>query len=133
MVPSHISCATTVLGPLQRSALFQIQAQPECGIPIQIIAMQSFAPEEAQPLVQLQTRRVADLGLENDLVCAAGSHGVDGEAHEVRGDAFAAVGRLDGEHGDVAAEGPGAVRLEFADYDADEGGCGWVEGLVRSN
>lgn len=36
---------------------------------------------------------------------------------------------LHGEHGDVAAEGAGAVGFEFGDDDADEGGCSGVEGL----
>jgi hypothetical protein len=38
---------------------------------------------------------------------------------------------LDGEHSDVSAERARAVGFEFADYDADEGGGCWVEGLVK--
>jgi hypothetical protein len=51
--------------------------------------------------------------------------------HELRRDTSATVRFLDGEHSDVSAERARAVGFEFADYDADEGGGCWVEGLVK--
>jgi hypothetical protein len=51
--------------------------------------------------------------------------------HELRRDASATVRFLDGEHSDVSAQRAGAVGVEFANYDTDEGGGRWVEGLVK--
>lgn len=101
--------------------------------------MQLLTPHEAQALIEFHGRYVGLLCLEDDLVGAAGDHGVEGAAHQRRGDAVVTVGGGHGQHGDVAAEGGGGVRgvgFEFADYDAEEGVVGWVEGLggnVRNN
>lgn len=116
------------LRSLQRGALFQIEDQPIGGIPIQIVAMQLLGAQEAEALVQLQRGRVCDLRLEDNLVGVAGGHGVNGHGDELRGDALAAVRLLHGQHGDVAAEGAGAVGLQLGDDDADEG-VGVVESL----
>jgi len=118
------------LGPLQGSALLQVAYQAEGSVAVQVVPVQPFAPQKPQPLVQLQTGCVGGLGLEDNLIGIAGGHGVDGHAHEMRGDAASAVGLLDGEHGDVAAEGAGAVGFKLGDDDAKEGlGCR-VKGLL---
>jgi hypothetical protein len=107
-----------MLRPLQRRPLFQIKYQPKRGIPIQIIPMQSLTPNKPQPLIQFQTRRIADFSFQDDFIGVPGGHGVDGEAHEVCGYAAAAVGFLGREHGDVAAVGTAAVGFELGDYNA---------------
>lgn len=93
--------------------------------------MQPLTSQEAQPLIQLQTRRVRDLRLQHNFVRAPLLHGFDRHADELRGDAATTKGFLHGQHGDVAPVGAGAVRLEFGDDDADEvagravaNGCG---------
>jgi hypothetical protein len=79
--------------------------------------MQSLTPNKSQPLIQLQTRRITDLGLKHDFIRIPRRHGVDGHAHEIRRYALASVGFLRCEHGDVAPVRAAAVWLEFADYD----------------
>lgn len=94
--------------------------------------MQSLAPQKSQPLVQLQTGSVGHLCLEDNLIGIAGSHGIDGHANEIGGYAASTVGLLDCEHGDVAAEGAGAVGFEFGDDDANERRACRIEGLCTA-
>jgi hypothetical protein len=126
--------AVIVFGPLEGGAMLEVEDQSEGSVAVEIVAMETLAPQKAQALVQLQAGRVGDFGLEDDFVGVSGSHGIDGEADEVGGDAAATVRLLDGQHGNVAAEGAAAMGLELADNDADEAGVGIVclgEGCVR--
>lgn len=61
------------------------------------------------------------------LVGTAVPHRLNGHAHEFGGDAAPAPRLSCGEHGDVAADGSGAVWLELAHDDAYE--CGVVCGV----
>ncbi|KAB8345860.1 hypothetical protein FH972_022915 [Carpinus fangiana] len=112
----------------QCCALFQVQEQSERRASIQVVTMQPFTPQEAQPLIQLQARRVGHLRLERNLVGPVGAHRLDAHLDEARRDALAAVGLAHGQHGNVAAHGPAAVLLEFVDDDADQSAGGGVEG-----
>lgn len=105
---------------LQRCALLHVKYQPEGRVTIEVVSVQTLAPQKAQPFVQLQRRLVCNLCLQHNLIRVARSHGIDGHAHKFRRDSLAAVRFADGEHSNVAAEGAAAVGLEFADDDADE-------------
>jgi hypothetical protein len=116
----------TVIGPLEGGPILEIEDQPKGSVAVEVVAMEALAPQEAQALVELETGGIGDFGLENDFVGVSSSHGVDGQAYELGSDAAAAIRLLDGQHGDVAAEGTAAVGLELADDDADEVGVGIV-------
>ena len=64
----------------QCCTLVEVEYQPVGGIPIQVVPVQLLGPQEAQAFIQLQARRVCDFRLQDDLVCVAGGHGVDGHA-----------------------------------------------------
>lgn len=107
----------SMLRSLERSALFQVEYQPERCITIQVISMQPFTPNEPQPLIQLQARSIRHLGLQYYFIGVARGHGINGQSDELRGYASAAVFFLCCEHGDVAAVGAAAVWFELAcDY-----------------
>lgn len=110
--------------------------ESEGRITVQIVSMQSLAPQKPQAFIQLHCGSIGDLSLECDLrdsqhQLASGlglqyligvpfDHDVEGFSNQLRGNPLPSITLSNGEHGNIASHGSTSMRFQLGDNNADQ-------------
>ena len=110
----------------------------ESRVTVQIVTMQSLAPQKAQSFIQLHGGGVSDLSLKRDLherslargladspgrqylICIPLYHDVESFSYQLSCDPLPSIAFSNSKHGDIASQGPPPMRFQLGDDNADQ-------------